>query len=160
MGVLAYTYRMISVTYPHVSIVPGLSLRPGRMTLQSYAARVPAGFPSPAEDYQEEILDLADLLVRRPAATFFVRVRGDSMNGAGILDGAVLVVDKSLAPRDQDIIIAVVEGEMTVKRLCAGAAGWELHPANTAYPVRVLSEDVGLDCWGVVTAVINQFTRR
>lgn len=137
-----------------------LSLCPGRAALRCYAALVPAGFPSPAEDYQEEILDLADLLVRRPAATFFVRVRGDSMNGAGILDNAVLVVDKSLSPRHDDIIIAVVEGEMTVKRLCSGASGWELHPANPEYPVRILQADESLDCWGVVTAVINQYTRR
>ena len=78
---------------------------------------VVAGFPSPAEQYMEPPLDLNELLVKRPAATYFVRVSGDSMTGAGINDGDILVVDRSLRPADGDIIIACVDGDFTVKRL-------------------------------------------
>ena len=81
---------------------------------------VAAGFPSPAEQYQEPPLDLNELLVKRPAATFFVRVQGDSMTGAGIQDGDLLVVDRSLRPADGDIIIASVDGDFTVKTLRLG----------------------------------------
>ena len=77
---------------------------------------VVAGFPSPAEQYMEPPLDLNELLVKRPAATYFVRVSGDSMTGAGINDGDILVVDRSLRPADGDIIIACVDGDFTVKR--------------------------------------------
>ena len=76
---------------------------------------VVAGFPSPAEQYMEPPLDLNELLVRHPAATYFVRVSGDSMIGAGINDGDLLVVDRSLRPADGDIIIACVDGDFTVK---------------------------------------------
>ena len=78
---------------------------------------VVAGFPSPAEQYMEPPLDLNELLVKRPAATYFVRVSGDSMTGAGINDGDILVVDRSLRPADGDIIIACLDGDFTVKRL-------------------------------------------
>ena len=81
---------------------------------------VVAGFPSPAEQYQEPPLDLNELLVKRPAATFFVRVQGDSMTGAGINDGDLLVVDRSLRPASGDVIIASVDGDFTVKTLRTG----------------------------------------
>jgi len=81
---------------------------------------VVAGFPSPAEQYLEPPLDLNELLVRRPAATYFVRVEGDSMSGAGIHDGDLLVVDRSLRPADGDVIIASVDGDFTVKTLRLG----------------------------------------
>ena len=81
---------------------------------------VVAGFPSPAEQYLEPPLDLNELLVKRPAATYFVRVQGDSMSGAGISDGDILVVDRSLRPASGDIIIACVDGDFTVKTLRLG----------------------------------------
>ena len=84
---------------------------------------VVAGFPSPAEQYQETPLDLNELLVKRPAATYFVRVEGDSMVGAGIRNGDLLVVDRSLRPADGDIIIASVDGDFTVKTLRLGNGG-------------------------------------
>ena len=84
------------------------------------AARRCAGFPSPAEQYLEPPLDLNELLVKRPAATFFVRVEGDSMIGAGIRDKDLLVVDRSLTPANGDIIIASVDGEFTVKTYRTG----------------------------------------
>ena len=105
------------------------------------AGSVVAGFPSPAEQHLEPPLDLNALLVKRPAATYFVRVEGDSMIGAGIHDKDLLVVDRSLTPANGDIIIAAVGGEFTVKTL------------------RVLGnrEWCQLDCFGVVTSVIHQF---
>jgi DNA polymerase V len=121
-----------------------------------YASRVPAGFPSPADDYVDQRLDLNDL-VERPAATFFVKVTGDSMTGASIHDGDLLVVDRSLEATDGKIVIAAVNGELTVKRLALkDGAAW-LMPENSAYPPLQLKE--GLDCviWGVVTRVIHSF---
>jgi DNA polymerase V len=82
-----------------------------------FDARVPAGFPSPAADYEEDKLDLNKHLIRHPAATFFVRSIGDSMLGAGIHCGDLLVVDRSLEPRDRSVVIAAVNGELTVKRI-------------------------------------------
>ena len=86
-------------------------------------ARGCAGFPSPAEQYQETPLDLNELLVKRPAATFFVKVQGDSMIGEGIRDGDLLVVDRSLRPASGDVIIACVDGDFTVKTLRVGGKG-------------------------------------
>ena len=132
------------------------------------AGSVVAGFPSPAEQYLEPPLDLNELLVKRPAATFFVRVEGDSMIGAGIRDGDLLVVDRSLAPADGDVIIAAVDGEFTEKTLRvsgngkrgAGARGgvrYLLEPANPDYPSIEIKAGNQLDCFGVVTSVIHQF---
>ena len=121
-----------------------------------YASRVPAGFPSPADDYVDQRLDLNDL-VERPAATFFVKVTGDSMTGASIHDGDLLMVDRSLPPTDGKIVIAGVNGELTVKRLSLKADEVWLMPENPAYPPLQLKE--GQDCviWGVVTRVIHSF---
>ena len=118
------------------------------------AGVVKAGFPSPAEQYMEPPLDLNQLLVKRPAATYFVRVEGDSMCGASINDGDLLVVDRSLTPADGDIIIAAVDGEFTVKRLRKNP--YSLEPANPAYPVIRLEPGQELDCFGKVTAVIHR----
>ena len=96
---------------------------------------VVAGFPSPAEQYLEPPLDLNELLVKRPAATYFVRVQGDSMSGAGISDGDLLVVDRSLRPADGDVIIASVDGDFTVKTYRRDKDGIRLEPATPAYPV-------------------------
>ena len=96
----------------------------------SIAGAVAAGFPSPAEQYQDAPLDLNELLVKRPAATYFVRVSGDSMVGAGIRPGDLLVVDRALRPADGDIIIASVDGDFTVKTYRCDATGVRLEPAN------------------------------
>jgi DNA polymerase V len=119
-----------------------------------YASRVPAGFPSPADDYVDQRLDLNDL-IERPAATFFVQVAGDSMTGAGIHDGDLLIVDRSLEATDGRVVIAAVNGELTVKRLRLKAGSAWLMPENPAFPSLEIGE--GLDCviWGVVTRVIH-----
>ena len=114
----------------------------------------PAGFPSPAEDHIDRDLDLNEHLVRRPAATFFVRVSGRSMVGAGINDGALLIVDRAEEARDGRIVVAVVEGAHTVKRLRKEAGRCWLEAANPAYPdIQLLDDDAHI--WGVVTFVVN-----
>ena len=118
---------------------------------------VVAGFPSPAEQYLEPPLDLNELLVKRPAATYFVRVQGDSMVGAGISDGDLLVVDRSLRPADGDVIIASVDGDFTVKTYHRDKDGIRLEPANQAYPIIRLRAGQELDYFGKVTACIHRF---
>ncbi len=122
---------------------------------------VVAGFPSPAEQYQETPLDLNELLVKRPAATFFVKVQGDSMIGEGIHDGDLLVVDRSLRPASGDVIIACVDGEFTVKTFRMGhgerGTGVRLEAANPRYPAIVLKQGQELDYFGKVTACIHRF---
>ena len=121
------------------------------------AGSVVAGFPSPAEQYLEPQLDLNDLLVKRPAATFFVRVTGDSMIGEGIHDGDLLVVDRSLTPANGDVIIAAVDGEFTVKTFRKDAAGVHLIPANPNYPTIDLKPGQRLDYFGKVMAFIHPY---
>lgn len=116
---------------------------------------VSAGFPSPADDYLEPPLDLNDYVKRHPEATFFVRVSGDSMAGAGINSSDILVVDRALEPRPGHIVIAVVDGEMLVKRLLREQGRWWLAPANENYPPIEIREGIELRVWGVVTHVLR-----
>ena len=139
------------------------------------AGSVVAGFPSPAEQYLEPPLDLNELLVKRPAATYFVRVEGDSMIEAGIHNGDLLVVDRSLRPASGDVIIASVDGDFTVKTLRIGnreegignreegighrdeETDIRLEPANPKYPTIVLEPGQKLDYFDKVTACIHRF---
>ena len=118
---------------------------------------VAAGFPSPAEQYAETPLDLNELLVRNPPATYFVRAAGDSMTGAGIRSGNILVVDRSLDAVDGSIVIANVDGEFTVKTLRKADGKISLEPANRRYRTIRFTEGMELRLFGVVTAVIHQF---
>jgi len=120
-----------------------------------FASRVPAGFPSPAEDFIEGSLDLNRHLIEHPAATFFLRVSGDSMTGAGIYPDDLLIVDRSLTAGPNDIVIAVLHGELTVKRLVKEDSIWFLLAENPAYPRFELPEDA--EIWGVVTNAIRDF---
>ncbi|HEY4136511.1 MAG TPA: translesion error-prone DNA polymerase V autoproteolytic subunit [Alphaproteobacteria bacterium] len=132
---------------------------PTKTPLILYASRVRAGFPSPAEDYVEGQLDLNEHLIARPAATFLIRVVGDSMIEAGIFPNDLLVVDRSLPPVHDSIVVAVVDGELTVKRLFDRFGQLRLEAANPAYPAIQISGDMELWCWGVVTSSIHEFTR-
>ncbi|MDX5406028.1 MAG: translesion error-prone DNA polymerase V autoproteolytic subunit [Chromatiaceae bacterium] len=124
-----------------------------------YSDPVKAGFPSPAQDYVERTLDLNALCIRHPNATFFVRVEGDSMIEAGIYDGDVLVVDRSVNAEHGDIVVAAVGNEFTVKELCTRPALCLL-PRNTAYkPIRPRNGEE-LNIFGVVTNVIRQMKRK
>ena len=128
-----------------------------RVELPFMGSAVMAGFPSPAEQYVERPLDLNELLVARPAATYFVRAEGDSMEGVGIRSGDMLVVDRSLEPWDRSVVIACVDGEFTVKTFRKGWGGMRLEAANPAYkPIR-FKDEMELRGFGVVTAVIHRF---
>ncbi len=120
-----------------------------------FESRVSAGFPSPATDYEEDKLDLNKYLIKHPAATFFVRAIGDSMIGAGIHCGDLLVVDRSIEPRDKSIVIAVVNGELTVKRIRIGEK-ITLEPENENYCACEIDENADFQVWGVVTNVIHR----
>ncbi len=119
-------------------------------------SRVQAGFPSPAEDYMDQPLNLNAYLIDNPTATFFVRAGGDSMIGAGIHQNDLLIVDRSLRPVSGNVVIAIVEGEFTVKRLIIHSRYVELRPENNRYPVLKFTEDSELEIWGVVTSVIHR----
>ena len=123
-----------------------------------YPGPVAAGFPSPAEDYLEEVLDLNKHLVTRPAATFYIRVVGDSMTGAGILSGDLAVVDRSLEPREGHVVLAVVDGGFTVKRLKRADGELALAAENPAHSNIVIPES-GFEVWGVVVHVIHSLAK-
>lgn len=120
------------------------------------SASVEAGFPSPAEDYLERSIDLNEELVRNPAATFFIRVNGDSMRDAGIHQGDILVVDRSVTPADRQIVVAMIDGEFTVKRFCKRDGRITLEAENPAFRPIEVGEDQELTIWGAVTFVIHQ----
>lgn len=124
-------------------------------TILLYEAAVPAGFPSPADNELDQVLDLNRYLFRHPAATFLARVRGDSMLGAGIHDGDLIAVDRALPARDGHVVVAVLDGEHTVKRLSRRDGRLWLVPENDQYaPVEVGPEAQLVIC-GVVTHVIH-----
>ncbi|MBF0816228.1 translesion error-prone DNA polymerase V autoproteolytic subunit [Microbacterium paludicola] len=121
---------------------------------------VPAGFPSPAEGWITDELDLNEHLVKDRTATMFVRVSGDSMEPAGISHGDVLIVDRSLRPVHDDIVIAVLDGELTVKRLWISPRGVTLHADNPRYPDLHVGELSALSIYGVVRTSLHVFTSR
>lgn len=125
--------------------------------LPLFSHKVVAGFPSPADDYIEKHLDLNDKLIRNKEATFLLVVEGDSMQKAGIQDGDILVVDRSVTPVDGKIVIAALDGELTVKRLSVKSTGTWLVPENDHYPPIPVREESDMVIWGVVTATISQF---
>jgi DNA polymerase V len=120
---------------------------------------VSAGFPSPADDYIDRKLDLNDLLIKNPPATFFVRAAGDSMINAGINHGDILIVDRSLEAGSGQIVIAALHGELTVKRLFKKGAACRLMAENPNYPPLEITEESQCEIWGVVTSVIHQFEK-
>lgn len=115
-----------------------------------------AGFPSPAEDYLDRKLDLHEYLVRNEAAAFFLRAHGDSMLGAGIHDGDLLIVDRSLEAGHKRVVIAAVDGELTVKRLLRRNGRVLLAPENPHYPEIDITEREYVHIWGVVTHVVHK----
>ena len=135
-------------------------LLPGKMSPTQltplYSHSISAGFPSPADDYIKERLDLNELLVSNKSATFFLRVKGDSMINAGIHHGDIIVVDRSVQPAHRSIVVAVVDGELTVKRLITRSGAAELHAENPKYAPICLQEGQELTIWGVVTSSVHQ----
>ena len=127
----------------------------GELRLPLFLESVSAGFPSPADDYLDSRLDLNDFIVRNPSATFFVRVTGDSMLDAGIHSGDLLVVDRSLQAKDGSIVIAVIDGDLIVKRLHFQQKRLFLVPENENYKPIEIKPEMNFDIWGVVTNVIH-----
>ena len=121
-----------------------------------YGDTVPAGFPSPADDYLDMDLNLHDYLVQHPSATFCVRAVGDSMVDAGIHSSDVMVVDRALNPKNNDIVLAVVNGEFTVKRIKKSENELYLMPANDNYRPIKITEEMNFQVWGVVTFIIHK----
>ncbi|MBU1230932.1 MAG: translesion error-prone DNA polymerase V autoproteolytic subunit [Proteobacteria bacterium] len=130
------------------------------LRLPLFLAGVQAGFPSPADDFIDKRLDLNEHLIQHPAATFFVRAVGESMLGAGIHDGDLLIVDRAVEPQAGRIVIASVNGDLTVKRLEGRGGRLLLVPANPDYPsmdvTEALASGEGFEVWGVVTCVIHK----
>ncbi|WP_232214559.1 LexA family protein [Rubidibacter lacunae] len=120
-----------------------------------YACAIAAGFPSPADDHLDAQLDLNQLLIQHPSATFFLRVEGDSMVGAGIHSGDLLVVDRALEPADGRVVVAALDGELTVKRLRFLRGRPHLVPENPNYDPLPVGEDSDCHIWGVVTNVVH-----
>jgi len=121
-----------------------------------YGDAVPAGFPSPADDYLDMDLNLHDYLVQHPSATFCVKAIGDSMVDAGIKSSDVMVIDRALTPKNNDIILAVIDGEFTVKRIKKNDDELYLIPANENYRPVKITEDMDFQVWGVVTFIIHK----
>ena len=123
--------------------------------LPLFLESISAGFPSPADDYMEKKLDLNDYLIHNPAATFFLRVTGDSMTDVGIHSGDILVVDRSLNTKDGSIIIAVILGELLVKRLRIIKNKYYLYAENPKFQPIEIKDEMNFEVWGVVTTVIH-----
>ena len=129
-------------------------------TVPYILSRISAGFPSPADDYIENNLSISELLIKNQLSTFLMKASGESMIEAGINDGDVLVVDRSLEARSRDIVIAIFEGNLTVKRLIIKVDGSAiLKSENPLYKNILISEYTELEIWGVVTSAIHQFIK-
>lgn len=128
-----------------------------RLALPLDTVKVSAGFPSPAADYDEKRLDINEYLVRNPVSTFFFSVQGDSMEGAEIFDGDILVVDKSIRPQHGHIVVAFVDGERLVKRLYRRAGRVALVAENPRYPTLEIHDGQELQVWGVVVGKFKRF---
>ena len=129
---------------------------PPRLALPLDSIKLSAGFPSPAADYEEARLDINEYLVRNPVSTFFFPVQGDSMEGAEIFDGDILVVDKSVRPRHGHIVVAFVDGLRLVKRLYRRGGRMALEAESPKYPPLAITEEMDCVIWGVV---IGKFKR-
>ncbi|RDI42092.1 LexA family protein [Aquicella lusitana] len=139
-----------------ISMVTAIAEGKFPQQLPLYLSKVSAGFPSPAEDDIAEKLDLNEYLIKHPAATFLVRANGHSMINAGIHENDILVVDRSLTPTDGKIVIAAIDGQLTVKRLRKNSNGQILLQAeNPGYKPIEIREDNEVHIWGVVTSVIH-----
>jgi len=141
----------------HITNIYGTDIHQSGTEVPLYSSAPAAGFPSPGDDMVEQALNVNDLLVRHPASTFFVRVEGDSMEGAGIYSADILVVDRSIDAKHDSIVVAVVAGGLVVKRLKKTGNGLVLVSENESYAPIILSETDDCFIWGVVTGSVRQF---
>jgi len=121
-----------------------------------YEQTVQAGFPSPSDDFLDLDINLQDFLIKHPSATFCVRVNGSSMEKANIHSGDVMIVDKSLSPKNNSIVLAVIDSEFTVKRIKKNGEKLYLNPENDAFNPIEITEDMNFNVWGVVTHIIHE----
>ncbi len=140
--------------FPNVPIP--LSEEPAALFIVEALSRVPAGFPSPAQDHTQNRVDLNEILILNPLSTFLFHVSGDSMKNAGIVDGDKLVIDRSIEPKHGQVVVACVDNEFTVKRLYRRAGVVKLVPANPDFPTIVFSDGQEMTVWGVVTWNLRQ----
>ena len=143
-------------------LIPGIAskqfmryIQTSSLAIPYYTSHISAGFPSPADDYFDRSLDLNDLVIKHPEATFFVKVEGESMLDAGIHPGDTLVIDRALRPVGHQVIIAVIDGEFTVKRIEQRQERVFLVAANPTIEAFEISPDMDFHIWGVVTYVIH-----
>ena len=115
-----------------------------------------AGFPSPAEDYTEPVLDLNRYVIKNPASTFYARISGDSMVGVGIQDGDIVVIDKSLETANDQIAVCFIDGEFTLKRIHTENGRLFLMPHNPNFPSIEITEENNFQVWGIVTYIIKK----
>ena len=148
----------MSIRFPLLAVpIPLIVLRPLKVPLMGQV--VHAGFPSPADDFIESMIDLNEVLVKNPTATFLWRVVGDCMVDVKIFPGDVVVVDRSRTPKHRSIVVAIIDGEATLKRLHRRAGRLFLHNENAKLPVFTVSEGVEVSIWGVVTATIRDLDK-
>jgi len=138
-----------------VDVIQPSIQKPIPITLFSH--KVPAGFPSPADDHAESRLDLNEYLINQAESTFFVRIKGDSMVDAGILDNDIVIVDRSKSAAINDIVLASIDGEFTVKVLTKNNKGPYLMPANKEFKPIYIEEGSQFEIWGVVTGSVRKF---
>ena len=127
-----------------------------KLALPNVGPQIVAGFPSPAEDYLEAMLDLNQVLIKNPSATFYGRVKGSSMKDAGVDPGDLLVIDKSLSYRNNALAVCFLNGEFTLKRIKKEGDTLLLMPANQDYQPIVVNEDADFAVWGIVTYIIKK----
>ena len=118
-------------------------------------SRVSAGFPSPADDFADHPLNINELIIKHPASTYFIRVSGDSMIGAGLFPGDIVVVDRSIKPTHNKVVVAMLDGDFTIKRLKARGGSLSLVADNPKYPPIFIKEQA-FEVWGVVTFSVHQ----
>lgn len=149
--------RVIAARGLHTGDIQSLIDIEARMTMRVPFAsgNVPAGFPSPADDYMDRPLDFNELLIENPASTFAVRVAGESMTGVGIFPGDIAVVDRSRNPKDKSVVLALVDGGFTLKRYRKRGARVWLQAENPTYKDTEITEDMSFEIWGVVTNSIR-----
>ena len=148
---------MSSILGESFSPAQPVPLTQAALRLPELMGSVQAGFPSPAEDLGGEAIDLTKILITHPQATYIIRARGQSMVGAGIFDKDLLIVNKALKPRHQDVVVAVIDGEYTIKYLYQRAGRIKLKAANPTYPDIIPKDGQTIEIWGVVTSCTKQF---
>ena len=141
----------------HTDVLDFFSLDESALSeIPVFSDSIQAGFPSPAEDYMDLDLNLQDHLIQNPSATFCVRAVGESMKDAGIQSGDIMLVDKSLTPKNRSIVLAVIDGEFTIKRVNVSDKELYLMPENENFPPIKITEEMDFQVWGVVTYIIHK----